>query len=253
MANTATMAASNLRGLGMSTAYFDHGQNKILIKGFGGKDDANNNDLFYGQEIPFGRRLASCEYIPYPNPDSDMTMSVPAFPNAVITRDKNSFYIDGIPESAWGSITLQIAHVNPSTPFIISEGGGLTKDFINNPVNRFGSYLNFGPTASYTWEYSLYSVRMGSALSNENPQLEEKAILFPNPTSGTLYVSEKIMNNYDSVEIFDISGRLISNTKLTSEISLHDNPPGLYMIKMFNSETGVSEIKKIGLVSLKSL
>jgi hypothetical protein len=234
-------------GVTTLAGYYDNSLNKIIFSGLVGKTATEGSVPFYGQELPVGTRIATYEYTPVINPMSDMTMTIPAYPSATIERVLNSFYVTGIPASAYASVTLATSFLNSGTLFVASpgNGGSLTKNFTDATVDNFGSHRTYGSNFSYTWESTAFAVRMGSALSNDDFDLTKKEKLYPNPTSGTLYVSESIVSNFDLVEIFDISGRLISSSKLESEISLNDQRPGMFFVRLINSETGVSKVEKI--------
>lgn len=244
-ANNADMSHRN--NVNTVAGYYDSSLNKVIFSGLVGKTATDGSVPFWGQELPVGTRIASYEYTPVINPMSDMTMTIPAYPGATIERVLNSFFTEGIPSSAQESVTLATLFANSGTLFVASpgNGGSLTKNFTDANRDTFGSYRTYGPNLSYTWESTAFTVRMGSALSNDDFDLTKKEKLYPNPTSGTLYVSESMVSNFDLVEIFDLSGRLISSTKLQSEISLNDQRAGMFIVRLTNSETGVSDIQKI--------
>ncbi len=235
-------------GVNTLAGYYDSSLNKVIFSGLVGKTATEGSVPFWGQELPVGTRIASYEYTPVINPMSDMTMTVSGYPGATIERVLNSFYVTGgVPASAFSSLTLATSFLNSGTLFVASpgNGGSLTKNFTDANRDTFGSYRTYGSTFSYTWESTSFTVRMGSALSNDNFDLTKKESLYPNPTLGTLYVPESMVSNFDLVEIFDISGRLISSSKLESEISLNDQRPGMFFVRLINSETGVSDVQKI--------
>ena len=64
--------------------------------------------------------------------------------------------------------------------------------------------------------------------------------LYPNPTSGSIYVSNEGSSEVFSYEITDVNGKVIStkanaiNGTETAEISLEGLEPGVYMIRVHN-------------------
>jgi len=178
-ANNANMSHRN--GVNTTTGYYDSSLNKVIFSGLVGKTATDGSVPFWGQELPIGTRIASYEYTPAINPMSDMTMTIPAYPTASIERVLNSFYVTGVPTSTYGSVTLATSFVNSGTLFVASpgNGGSLTKNFTDANRDTFGSYRTYGSTFSYTWESTSFSIRMGSALSNDDFDLVKKDKLYP--------------------------------------------------------------------------
>ncbi len=66
--------------------------------------------------------------------------------------------------------------------------------------------------------------------------------LFPNPTSGILYL--RSTSEIVSVEILNLVGQKVAQFKNTSEIDLSNQSSGIYLLKII-SENGASEVQKI--------
>lgn len=70
----------------------------------------------------------------------------------------------------------------------------------------------------------------GAALTATN-FFQEKAILFPNPTSGALTIGNL---NIEKIMLYDISGNEIKVFAPTTQVDLSDLSKGLYIIKLFS-------------------
>lgn len=79
--------------------------------------------------------------------------------------------------------------------------------------------------------------------------IDENAIneiaLYPNPTTGNVFLSQNTINEIDSVEIYQLDGKLISiKNQFLDAISLSEFQNGIYLLK-FNRINGSSFTKKI--------
>ncbi|WP_298555307.1 T9SS type A sorting domain-containing protein [uncultured Algibacter sp.] len=76
------------------------------------------------------------------------------------------------------------------------------------------------------------------ALSNEEPILSnDKLMIYPNPNKGNFTIENKNGLEINAVEIFDVSGRLITKNKLSSpsnktNINLNHVDSGVYFVKI---------------------
>ena len=70
----------------------------------------------------------------------------------------------------------------------------------------------------------------GAALTTAN-FTQERALLFPNPTSGELIIRNL---NLEKIGIYDISGKEIKVFAPTTQIDLSDVSKGFYIIKLFS-------------------
>ena len=66
----------------------------------------------------------------------------------------------------------------------------------------------------------------------------------PNPTAGNIDISG-INNLQFSVEIYDLTGKLIMRQKQQAQIDISAFQSGIYLIKIINNQTNTSTIKKI--------
>jgi hypothetical protein len=215
--------------------YYDNENNVVSVMGGVG---GNGVMTFYGTVVPAGGRPMSYDYTPEINPDSDMTMTVNGYPNATITRVGNTFTISGIPESAWGALTINASFINPSSTFIKYPGNGnsWTKNFTDSIEDSFAS-----ADQNISWEISIFMVRMTNSAGTDEFELEKK--LYPNPTDGTVYLPE-MYRGYD-VEVYDLYGRKLQSSEDASVISLDDVPVGMYLIKIIDPECRQVGVQKI--------
>lgn len=78
----------------------------------------------------------------------------------------------------------------------------------------------------------------GAALGNTNFKYE-KAILYPNPTSGFLNIGN---TDLEKIAVYDFSGKLVLAFSPNSQIDLSNLSKGLYVIKLISNK-GIMEDK----------
>lgn len=128
---------------------------------------------------------------------------------------------------------------------ILNGNGNPTQDdyfgsaiAISNDIVAIGAHNeNYGfPTGKvYTFDI---------ALGVDENAINEIA-LYPNPTTGNVFLSQNTVNEINSVEIYQLDGKLISVSKqFLDSISLSEFQSGVYLLK-FNMENGSSFTKKI--------
>ena len=72
-----------------------------------------------------------------------------------------------------------------------------------------------------------------SGFALDNKQFEnQKAILFPNPTNGTLNIGNK---NLNKIIIYDFTGNKIKEWKSESQIDLSNFSKGIYILKLISN------------------
>jgi hypothetical protein len=117
------------------------------------------------------------------------------------------------------------AYSNPSAPNSIS--GSCATD------------LRAGQVEDYT-----VNIVAGSLSTTENNISKDRIRIYPNPTTSVIKIdsNEKIK----SFELYNISGQLIKKGGKVEEISLENNPSGVYIIKITleNNEVSVSKVIK---------
>ena len=127
-----------------------------------------------------------------------------------------------------------------SYPITISNNCWCSND--ENEINDtiFDAYddINLGIVT-----YTPYDSTCTSTLSIETyiNNLNELST-FPNPTSGKITLSKNIKGKY---EIYSLNGVLISHGILTKEININALNQGLYLLKIFEENSGKYSIMKI--------
>lgn len=103
------------------------------------------------------------------------------------------------------------------------------------------------PCGTSQWgEVEDYKLTVTSAAPSgfENSELSELSV-YPNPTSGEVVVSMSNYNLYETVEITDLTGRVISSEVSNSAIllfDLSDQPAGVYLVN-FKGESDIATRK----------
>lgn len=86
----------------------------------------------------------------------------------------------------------------------------------------------------------------GDATTRSESDPADEVILFPNPTSGAITITSKIMEISD-VKVMDMNGKQLMSKEFdnvkTAEISLSDLAPGTYLIKVNNTTKLATKIK----------
>ncbi len=118
----------------------------------------------------------------------------------------------------------------------------------NNPVH---TYTNSGVytirqevlNEHMSWDTTSVSVYVG--MNNENLIDEQKQIIFPNPSTGVVYLNTDI--NPTKIEVYGLDGCLIKkiHDKNTSTIDLSGLNSGIYIIKIFNNKNNEVIYRKI--------
>ena len=77
-----------------------------------------------------------------------------------------------------------------------------------------------------------------STVGIDNPAILSNVKVYPNPTNSRLTIDAE---NYEGVEVYDVSGRLILESDLNT-IDLEEQPKGLYLLKI-NANGEIQEFK----------
>lgn len=82
----------------------------------------------------------------------------------------------------------------------------------------------------------------------EVPQLElsEKITVFPNPTTSTVYFQTETNLTDEKISVFNLSGQLVSEKKITASnsLDLSDLSTGVYLIQFTNKKINSFKIIK---------
>jgi hypothetical protein len=105
-------------------------------------------------------------------------------------------------------------------------------------------FTGFG--GSSTGEYQ-FNLTLSSPLSTESSN-SERFNLFPNPANGGMVTLSGSFGPNDRLEIFNLQGRLIRESRLQQsnsfQLSLGDIPSGTYLLRLI-SERGIQTQKLI--------
>ncbi len=106
-----------------------------------------------------------------------------------------------------------------------------------SPNSKSVSYINNGLTDyrinytySYKWELSSITYFYYSGVVNTEVIEKQKFVLYPNPTNGVLFFSDKCRK----FKIYDIYGRLIKQGENKKQTNLSNFPNGSYIINIDN-------------------
>ena len=79
-------------------------------------------------------------------------------------------------------------------------------------------------------------------LTLREPDVSQNVQLHPNPSDGVVYIDKRTLNDFYSVTVFDVRGRLVrsydlSHVEFHTEINIESLDSGLYFL-MFDTEDG---------------
>ncbi|MFZ4105459.1 T9SS type A sorting domain-containing protein [Flavobacterium sp.] len=94
--------------------------------------------------------------------------------------------------------------------------------------------------------FSDFSIQEVAALDINLNSIEENSVFISNPIFDKMYLSETIMQNYDSVRILDISGKIIANKDIISNtIDLSILETGMYFAAFCKENKPIRLVKII--------
>ncbi len=103
-----------------------------------------------------------------------------------------------------------------------------------------GSDGNINDNFSSVFTCTLESI---SSVENNN-ELDSNLTVFPNPTSGCIYIESDIV--VDRVEVYNFLGKLVAVAEYTKDgIQLNDMPNGYYMCRILSVENKLISVKEI--------
>jgi hypothetical protein len=166
-------------------------------------------------------------------------------------KDGNNFsIIASLNESGRGSLLYKNNSLFGITPFSSFEFR--IKDSSINTLHTFSKNLGYDAIDNIFLNDStiLYATQQGglfdkgaiinyhnlqNVTSKESLDNDTEALIYPNPTSSKLFISQKSGLNFNSFEIYNSSGLLIQSEKLYQTyqiINVEKNNKGLYIIKL---------------------
>ena len=75
-------------------------------------------------------------------------------------------------------------------------------------------------------------------LSSDTPIINEKLIIYPNPTSSNIEINKPYALKITNIELFNINGQLVSSYNYSRNIQLGELSKGQYFFK-FYSDSGI--------------
>jgi hypothetical protein len=123
---------------------------------------------------------------------------------------------------------------NANTQFMLSAPGA------SGMVTFTGSSdPDFAPVLNITYGPQTTSI------AEVNTALENLISLYPNPTNGQLYISNRTGNDISSIDIIDMPGKLVFSTQSVLEpLDISSLTPGNYLVRVTSAD-GQSTVKRI--------
>jgi hypothetical protein len=112
-------------------------------------------------------------------------------------------------------------------------------------VNQNGNYTVSYTLPDYTFCVSSSSNFTVSNLSNaDNSSLSNLYKIYPNPTSGNIFIETAETNQIYSVDIYDSLGRKVADTMpINNQIDFSDFSKGIFIIKIINTDNQLQIFK----------
>jgi hypothetical protein len=141
------------------------------------------------------------------------------------------------PTSADGEINLELLSGIP--PFSFDWSNGKSSQYITDLLPGFYSVLI---TDDLNCTDSLfYRLGVATGIYSESEMKERNIRLYPNPSTGELYLDGLIPQTHYEVRIFDLSGRVmfqqaVIGSQSTDKMTLTSLENGLYILNLSSSE-----------------
>lgn len=123
-----------------------------------------------------------------------------------------------------------IFNIYSSVYGIVSNCGGESFLFYNNGEG-FEAHVTAVYAGNVESDYTETVFVGGPLLNIDAPELQ-KAVLYPNPTTGILNIEN---TEYDKIMVYDLSGRKIKSFEPRSQIDLSDLSSGIYTIQLISA------------------
>jgi len=134
-----------------------------------------------------------------------------------------SFQISNMPDSGEMSIL-------PNSDAIAMGLGGAADSFFNSNIDNTSTDDYFSGIASGQGSF------MFDTLSTAEVNLSEESIkIYPNPTNEYIYIQTD--NLIDKIEVYNILGKRVIQTKNNNKINLSNLNDGTYIVKVFSNTT----------------
>ena len=133
--------------------------------------------------------------------------------------------------------TIRTAATDPNIPQVANS-------FIRPKWGIYRSLLDVASLRDDSIRFSDFSIAEGT-LSTNQKFLENEIFLSPNPVRDILTVSEKTVELFSNICIYDANGKQVLNQKIdTNSIDISFLPAGMYFVKLSNTQM-VSEPVKV--------
>ena len=118
--------------------------------------------------------------------------------------------------------------------------------FIRPKWGIYRSILDIGNLRDEAVRFSGFSIQEVATLNTNSNNIGENEINISNPINENLELSEKILKNYNKLQLFDISGKIILELNgLTNKIDLSNLNSGIYLLQLYNDDMKSKPIKII--------
>ena len=161
--------------------------------------------------------------------DAEETINVGSSGSYSITLKKHS---DG---------TVLMSYSNPNIATIRPDN-----TFIRPKWGIYRSLNDIGNLRDETVRFSDFSIQEVASLSVNPISDNEELLVLPNPIVNTLEISDIILNKYDSLKLYDFTGKLLlEKYNLSNQIDMSNIKTGLYFIRFGNTKYQSRCIKMI--------
>lgn len=99
-----------------------------------------------------------------------------------------------------------------------------------------GSYFYFGN------EFAFYGNKVVATNSIETQIIKKEVKVYPNPVDNFLYI-EKEFAKYKSIEIYELSGKLMISKKYYNPVDVSDLIAGSFILKLIEDESNFDSVK----------
>ncbi len=151
----------------------------------------------------------------------------------------NGFYSIVLKKRSDGTVLLSytnnnIATIRPDNSFIRPKWG------------IYRSLSDIGNLRDEAVRFAGFSIQEVATLAINANNFADNTISITNPVIDKIELSESILNKYNQLQLFDISGKkIIEFNSLTKNVDVSNLKSGLYMIQFYNGENKSESIKII--------
>jgi hypothetical protein len=119
------------------------------------------------------------------------------------------------------------------------------RELSTNDINAAGIIQNFSTTTALCSTTQMTNYTGNCSLSIEEDELENAITIFPNPARNQFFIKNNSFINLEKVAVYDLSGRLISEHKIsnasrTEAINIQGLSIGVYIINIHSEKAKIS-------------